>query len=86
MPTYRVSVKRTLDGHFYARCETAPAGMLERTGDTEEEAVARMRAEIEYQLEWCPCTGAAREKVHLDVVRRECSPQVTGVMRPKARR
>lgn len=66
---YRVTVKRLIDGEYYARCEAGPNGLVERTGRTEDEAVQRLRAEIEYELEWCPCTGAAREIVELDVRR-----------------
>jgi hypothetical protein len=68
--TYRVLLKRLLDGAWYARCDTGPLGLVERTGTTEVEALDRLRREIEYQLEWCPCTGAAREQVELAVVRR----------------
>jgi len=66
---YRVSVKRLLDGHYYARCETAPQGLVERLGTTEEDVLERVQREIEYRLEWCPCTGASREEVFLEVVR-----------------
>jgi hypothetical protein len=70
MMLYRVTVKRLLDGHYFARCESAPLGALERTGASEKEALDRVQAEIEFQLEYCPCTGAAREEVELEVVRR----------------
>ena len=74
---YRVTVKRLLDGPFYARCDVGPNGVVERLGSSEEEAVDRVRKEIEFELEWCPCTGAAREQVEIDVVRRACSAGVT---------
>lgn len=67
---YRVLLKRLIDGLYYARCDTAPQGLVERTGATEDEALSRVRREIEFQLEYCPCTGAAREQVDLEVVRR----------------
>ena len=70
---YRVTVKRLLDGPFYARCDVGPNGLVERLGGTEEEAVERVRKEIEFELEWCPCTGAARELVEIEVVRRSCA-------------
>jgi hypothetical protein len=69
---FRVSVKRLLDGQYYARCETAPNGLLERVAKTEDDAVGRVQKEIEFQLEWCPCTGAAREQIEIEVVRRPC--------------
>jgi hypothetical protein len=64
---YRVTVKRLRDGQYYARCDSGPWGKVERTAASEEAALAAVRAEIEYDLEWCPCTGAARESVELDV-------------------
>ncbi|RME55704.1 MAG: hypothetical protein D6795_02585 [Deltaproteobacteria bacterium] len=64
---YRVTVKRLLDGRFYARCNTAPMGVCETTGGNREEALEKLRNEIRYQLEWCPCSGVAENFVELDV-------------------
>ncbi|RME01901.1 MAG: hypothetical protein D6812_07230 [Deltaproteobacteria bacterium] len=64
---YRVTVKRLLDGRVYARCNAAPMGICETTGRDRVEALEKMRNEIRYQLEWCPCSGVAEEFIELDV-------------------
>jgi hypothetical protein len=38
-------------------------------GRDEAEALERIRAEIRYRIEWCPCTGVDDDFVVLDVDR-----------------
>ena len=64
---YRATVKRLMDGQFYARCLAAPNGVAEAWGGTEDDAVERLRNEIRYQLEFCPCSGVDDDYVELDV-------------------
>ncbi|MEE8138873.1 MAG: hypothetical protein V3T81_08425 [Thermoanaerobaculia bacterium] len=64
---YRVTLKRLTDRQYYARCVSAPSGLAEAYGDTPDEALGNLRKEIRFQLEYCPCSGVARDYVELDV-------------------
>ncbi|MGQ0722605.1 MAG: hypothetical protein ACT4PE_13700 [Candidatus Eiseniibacteriota bacterium] len=68
--TYRVVVKPAFGGGWHARCEGAPLGPAESHASTEDEAVLRVRNEIRYRLEMCPCSGVSEEFVELTVERR----------------
>jgi hypothetical protein len=65
--TFRVRVTRQSDGQVLATCE-APVCMS-RAPD-EPAALEKIRAEIRYRIEWCPCTGVEDDYVQLDVERR----------------
>ena len=64
---YRVSLKRLTDGDFYARCLAAPSGPAAAQARTAEEALDRLRQEIRYRLEFCPCSAVSGEYVELEV-------------------
>jgi hypothetical protein len=38
-------------------------------GRSEAEALEKIRAEIRYRIEWCPCTGVGDDYVQLQVER-----------------
>jgi predicted RNase H-like HicB family nuclease len=63
---YQVTVKQLIDGDWYARCVAAPSGVAVAQAKSKEEALENLRAEIRYQLEWCPCSGVADDYVQLD--------------------
>ena len=56
-----------IDGQWQARCEAGPLGPVSRQAETSEQAIERLRCEIHYQLEWCPCSSLNREHLHLDI-------------------
>lgn len=64
---YRVTLKHLIDGQWQARCEAGPLGPVWRDGASREEAVERLKAEMHYQLEWCPCSSLNAEALHLDL-------------------
>ena len=64
---YRVKLKHLSAGGYYARCESGPSGLLEAHGTSCEEALSKMRKEIEYLLELCPCSRPAQDSIELDV-------------------
>jgi hypothetical protein len=66
---YRVTVKQAFGGGWHARCESAPLGLAQTQAATEEEALSRLREEIRYRLELCPCSGVSEELVELSVER-----------------
>jgi hypothetical protein len=64
--TFRVRIQRQRDGQFLATCE-GPVCMS-RAG-SEADALHRIRDEIRYRIEWCPCTGVDDDYVQLEVER-----------------
>jgi hypothetical protein len=64
---YLAEVKLTLNGRFYARCNAAPNGVAEAYGASADEAVDKLRKEIRYRLELCPCSGLGDQDVVVEV-------------------
>ena len=47
---------------------TSPAlGTVEVSGSSREEALTKMRNELQYRIEWCPCSGVSGDTVELQV-------------------
>ena len=63
---FQVRLQHQSDGSFLVTCN-APS-CLSRAR-TEEEALTRIRSEIRYRLEWCPCTGVDDDYVQLEIER-----------------
>jgi hypothetical protein len=64
--TFRVILRAQRDGSFLATC-AAPVCMSR--GATEAEALEKVKKEIRYRIEWCPCTGVGDDYVQLQVER-----------------
>jgi hypothetical protein len=64
---FPVTVKPLIDGQWLAKSAGTIAGVVERQGATREEALERLKAEIRYRIEWCPCSGVVEEFVELEV-------------------
>ena len=64
--TFRVRIRRQGAGGVLATCE-APVCLAR--GPDEATAIRRIREEIRYRLEWCPCSGVAEDYVKVEVVR-----------------
>jgi hypothetical protein len=58
---------RLADGRRLARHTGSSTGQVEVTAPTREEALAQMRDELQYRIEWCPCSGASGDTVELQV-------------------
>ena len=65
--TFRVRLTRQATGHVLATCES-PVCMSRAA--SEEEALAKLRDEIRFRIELCPCTGVTDDFVQLQVERR----------------
>ena len=61
------TLRRTRDGAWLVRHSSAALGTVEVSGLTREEALAKMRGELQYRSELCPCSGASAETVELQV-------------------
>jgi hypothetical protein len=64
--TFHVRLRHQSDGAVLASCDR-PLCMAR--GRSEAEALAKIRDEIRYRIEWCPCTGVEDDYVRLDVER-----------------
>lgn len=61
---FQASLASTDDGDFVASCEDPQAVAR---GLTAASALEKLRAEIRYRIEWCPCTGVDDDFVELEV-------------------
>ena len=55
------------NGKWLARHTGSSLGRVEVTAPTREEVLAKMRNELRYRSEYCPCTGVTDDFVELQV-------------------
>ncbi len=53
------------NGNWLARHTGSSGGQVEVTAQTREEALTKMRNELRYRSEYCPCTGVTEDFVEL---------------------
>jgi hypothetical protein len=56
------------DGRWQARHSGSSLGTVEVIGSSREEALAKMRDELQYRIELCPCSGVSGDTVVLQVI------------------
>jgi hypothetical protein len=61
------TVSRLANGKWQVRHAGSSTGQVEVTAPTREEALTKMRNELQYRIEWCPCSGASEDIVELQV-------------------
>ena len=61
---FRVRLEATGDGDYVASCEEPPATAH---GLSPTNALDRLRAELRYWVELCPCSGVDDDYIQLDV-------------------
>jgi hypothetical protein len=61
------TVSRLVNGKWLARHIGSSTGQVEVTAPTREEVLTKMRDELQYRSEWCPCSGAWGDTVELQV-------------------
>jgi hypothetical protein len=61
------TVSHLANGKWLARHTGSSVGQVEVTALTREEALTKMRNELQYRIEWCPCSGASGDTVELQV-------------------
>jgi hypothetical protein len=59
---------RTSGGEWTVRHASAGTGTVEVTAGSREQALEKMRAELRYRLELCPCTGEQYKDIEIDLV------------------
>jgi biotin carboxylase len=55
------------NGNWLAQHIGSSLGKVEVTAPTRDEALAKMRNELRYRSEYCPCTGVTDDFVQLQV-------------------
>ena len=59
---------RGVDGRWSLRHTGTDVGTVVVTADTKQEAVDKMRAELRYRLELCPCSGESYQHLVINIV------------------
>ena len=61
------TVSQTCHRTWLVRHSSAEFGTVEVSAPSREEALTKMRNELQYRIEWCPCSGASGDTVELQV-------------------
>ena len=61
------TVIRMRDGTWLVRHSSSALGTMEVSASSREEALTKMRNELQYRIEWCPCSGVSGDTVELQV-------------------
>jgi hypothetical protein len=55
------------NGIWSVQHSSAALGTVEVSARSREEALTKMRNELQYRIEWCPCSGVSGDAVELQV-------------------
>jgi hypothetical protein len=61
------TLSRTRNGTWLVRHSSPALGTVEVSGPSRDEALAKMRDELQYRVELCPCSGVSGPTVELQV-------------------
>jgi hypothetical protein len=61
------TVSRLANGKWLARHTESSTGQVEVTAATRDEALTKLRDELQYRIELCPCSGVSGPTVELQV-------------------
>jgi hypothetical protein len=59
------TVSRLANGKWLVRHSGSSTGQVEVTAPTREEALTKLRDELQYRIELCPCSGVSGPTVEL---------------------
>jgi hypothetical protein len=62
------TVSQSADGRWIARHEGKDAGQVQATAASRDEAIEKLKQEIRYRLELCPCTGETYQHIAIEIV------------------
>ncbi len=65
---FRCNIARQPSGDWKASHRGPEVGEVQATGRTKEQALDKLRGEIRYRLELCPCTGESYQHIDLEIV------------------
>jgi hypothetical protein len=55
-------------GRWQATCNHADLGRVEAAGNSRDEAIEKLRGELRYRLELCPCSGESYQHIEIEIV------------------
>src|SRR5262245_18261022 len=61
------SLRRLRNGNWSVHHSSPGLGSVEVSASGREEALTKMRNELQYRIEWCPCSGVSGDTVELQV-------------------
>ena len=53
---------------WHARHDSAEWGAVQAQATSREEALEKLRGELRYRLEICPCTGESYQHIEIDII------------------
>lgn len=56
------------DGRWAASCHDANLGRVDASADSRDRAIERLKDELRYRLELCPCSGESYRHIDVDIV------------------
>lgn len=62
------TIERLADGGWAAAHESRDVGAVKVRAGTREEAIEKLKGEIRYRLELCPCTGETYQHIAVEIV------------------
>jgi hypothetical protein len=65
---YPCTITRLANGSWTIHCDRADVGQVQATAATRAEAIEKMRGELRYRLELCPCTGESYRHIDVEIV------------------
>lgn len=65
----------TADGRWRLQHTGREVGRVEVTAASRQEAVEKMKGEIRYRLELCPCTGQTYQHIAIELVQQPAAGQ-----------
>jgi hypothetical protein len=64
---YRCTIRKTTDGAWHARHESRDLGVVQVTAPTRDAAIEKIRGELQYRLELCPCSGESYQHLQIEI-------------------
>jgi hypothetical protein len=61
------TLSRQWNGKWLVHHSSSSLGTVEVSANSREEALTKMRNELQYRSEWCPCSGVSGDTVELQV-------------------
>ena len=67
---FTCTIERRSDGRWVAQHAGSTVGSVEVTAATRDDALAKLRNELQYRIELCPCSGVSGDRAEVVVVER----------------
>jgi hypothetical protein len=65
------TIERLAGGHWQASHSSRDVGAAQARGASRDEAIEKLKGEIRYRLELCPCTGETYQHIDVEIVERQ---------------